>query len=463
MISLRFDQLAALAGGTLNNTSGAERNFSGVSIDTRTLEPGQLFIAIKGDRNDGHDFIPVAVDRGAAGVLAENSFNGLHRVRGDVPVVSVECTHRTMMKLATAYRERTRAKIAAITGSNGKTTTKEFAYSLLCALVSDAYRSPGNFNNLFGLPLALFGMSIKTKAAVMELGISTKGEMTKLGQMVQPDVITITNVGPSHLQSLGTVEGVARAKLELVNVCPPEVPLIINADDPVLMKVAPEYREDFVTFAIDAPAWFRPESIEPQEGGTTVIIEGHRFILPIPGRHQVYNLLAAYATIKTLGYTFDNIDTAGIELTTAPMRGQTVTRGDVRIVADCYNANPDSVRAGLAAFFATPANGRKVVILGDMLELGSDSKVLHRKLGVELAEYEFDLAIFVGQQSQHSMRGALDSGTDVSRLRYIDSAAECAAQIGQMIQAGDLVYVKASRGVGLETVVEAIGSGEEND
>jgi len=460
---LQFDKLAAITGGTIYNTDVAQRSFTGVAGDSRNVGPGQLFVAIRGERNDGHDYIDDAIAAGASGLVVEYDWPGLTHVRGDVAVIAVPNSHEAMLSLAAAYRDRLTGPIVAITGSNGKTTTKELTFHLLNAVTSPVYRSPGNLNNLFGVPLALFGVPQNAAAVVLELGISTEQEMPRLARIVRPDLVAITNVGPSHLEFLSSVESVAQAKLELVRSAAESVPVIINGDDDILVEQTRATGRSFKTFALDREADFSVDSIEPLGlDGTAVTIDGRRFALPLIGRHQVANLLAAYAIVRTLGFSFDNIDTESIALSTAPMRGQIVVHRGVTFLSDCYNANPDSVTAGLQSFFSLSATGRRTVILGDMLELGAKSERYHRQIGRQLAEHEFDLAVFVGPMSHATYEELLSAGRDASHCLHFKDAASCAERVNEFLAESDFVYIKASRGVGLEVVIDRYAGKGEN-
>jgi len=462
LIKLRFVELAARTGGTLYNTYNSNRAFTGVSIDSRSVTDGMLFVAIRGERVDGHDYIDQAIDRGASGIVGEFAWPGLESIRGNFPVVGVADSHEAMISLAEQYRDSLIARFVGITGSNGKTTTKELAFSMIKVAEPHAFRSPGNLNNLFGVPLTLFQIPRETKVAIMELGISTPGEMDRLADMVHPDIIVMTNVGPSHLQFLSSVEEVARAKLELVRRADASVPVILNADDPVLMSEAKKIRSDYITFALDNEADYTVDDIAiTDNGATAVTIDGRRFLLPLIGRHQVSNLLAAYAAFATLGYSFEGVDTEAIRFDTPPMRGQRVTKHDMTFIADCYNANPESVRAGLAAFFEMTVPGRRVVILGDMLELGEKSRDYHREAGERLAQYDFDLAITVGPLSQEIISGAIAQGNPKNIFHHFDNSHDAADAVRALLHEGDFVYLKGSRGIELENVLNVFDDSEE--
>jgi UDP-N-acetylmuramoyl-tripeptide--D-alanyl-D-alanine ligase len=464
LISLRFEQLAAMTDGKLLGDAHASRTFSGVSIDTRTIEESQLFIAIRGNRHDGHDHIGQAIERNAAGLIVERTYRSIDELVERIPVVAVDDSHQAMIRLAGEYRRTLDTKFIGITGSNGKTTTKEFAYHILRALTTDIHRSPGNLNNLFGVPLALFGMPKDVSLSIFELGISTPDEMPILAAIIRPAVIVITNVGPSHLEFLDSVESVARAKLHLVREADPTVPVIINADDPVLVRETKRVRDNAVTFGIDNEATFMPEDVTVGDEGTTrVRIDGSTFHVSLPGRHQVYNFLAAYAVARVLGFSFENVATERIALDTAPMRGQLTHYRGITIMADCYNANPESVKAGLQSFFSMSIGTRRLLILGDMLELGRDAEKYHRDVGGLLTEYKFDLAAFVGPLSRHTQEVVVRTGCSKDRCRHFDTAEDCAAELGKLVHDGDFVYIKGSRGIGLEAVLEALGSEGETD
>ena len=444
-----------MAGGKLLRADLGSRVFTGVSTDSRDIRPGQLFIGLRGERFDGHDYIEKAIEQGAAGIMLELQYSESGRVAERVPVVGVADTHKAMLQLATRYLDSLDLTRIGITASNGKTTTKEFTYALLSAVENNVYRSPGNFNNLIGIPLALFAMPQFTRVAVLELGISIPGEMGKLAEVVRPNLIAILNVGPTHLEFLGSVEAVAREKLELVRHSSTDTPLIINADDPLLVSETSAIRKDFVTFGIDSDeATFRPESITTNDNGDTLVtIEGHCFTIPMFGRYQVYNLLAAYAITRTLGYSFDNVDTSAIALATAPMRGERIVERGVTFVVDCYNANPGSVREGLESFVKLNNGQRRIIVLGDMLELGDESEDFHRAVGKQLASCTFDLALGVGPLSVHIVNDAIKAGASKEKIRHCNSTEEATTQLSEYLKQGDLVYLKGSRGIGLEKVI----------
>jgi len=461
LINLSYDRLAAICNGQLNDQKFNKSFFNGVSIDSRKTEKDQLFIAINGDQNDGHDFIDKAIEAGASGVMVE-SLPSSFSLRENVAVVKVENSHKAMLQLAGEFRKTLKSKFIAITGSNGKTTTKELTAQLISKVEDKTFRSPGNFNNLYGVPLSLFQMNLDTEVAVLELGISTADEMPKLAKLVNPDLIIITNVGASHLEFLKTVEEVAQAKLEIVRSSSPDVILLINSDDKLLLSETKKIRTNFKTFALDNDADFKADNIEiTDKGMTKVTIDGLKFNLPLLGRHQVFNLLAAYAGFILLGYNFKNIDTETISLTSAPMRGQVININEITFYMDCYNANPASMRAGLKAFLEIPRNNRKIIVLGDMLELGDESEKFHREIGQFLTKHKFDCLITVGPMS-HFISNEFDYSDPKREIYYFETTREATKTFLNILQPNDFVYLKASRGIELEHLYQTFISEEEN-
>ena len=449
-----------MTAGHLTNPAHAERVFAGVTTDSRKVARGELFFAIRGERHDGHEFLSEVMARGASGAVAAMGSVERWHLRSDFAVVEVADPHEAMIRLASRYLDTIPAKRVGITGSNGKTTTKEYTYRLLSAVQPHVFRSPGNFNNLFGIPLAIFGMPRETEVAVLEMGISTPGEMAKLSAVVRPHLAAVTNVSATHLMELGSVEAVAEEKLSMMRHAAPDAPLVVNADNEALMRAAQTLGRDLITFATDQKAHFTPKDIIAGPQGVTVTIDQDKFRLALFGRYQVYNLLAAYAIARTLGYEFKDVDTEALDLSTSEMRGQTVVARGITFIADCYNANPESVKAGLMSFADVKGGRRRIIVLGDMLELGAEEAVYHRAMGTALAATPFDFAALVGPLSTHAYERAIETGASPERLVHFDDATECADYLKTFLRDGDLVYLKASRGIGLEAVLKRFTEGK---
>lgn len=458
MISLRFQELANDIGGKLLNHELADRPFRGVSIDSRSIQPEQLFVAIRGRNTDGHGYIDQAISEGAAGLLIENSFADSGQLPQNVAAVAVPDSHLALLKLASTYLDRVNPRRVGITGSNGKTTTKEYAYQLIAAAEEAVYRSPGNLNNLYGLPLSLLGMPQKTKIALFELGISEPGEMKQLAGLLRPEVAVVTNVGATHLEFLGTVEGVAEEKLSIIDPVLESATLIVNADDELLLKKAKARTDRVVTFGLTHSADITPDKIEQKDDHVAITIDGATFRLNVFGEYQFQNLLAAFAVAKTLGIKIDADKARTIQLATTSMRGEKITVGSVTFISDCYNANPESVKAGLLSFQHFSSDGRKIVVLGDMLELGAEDVRYHREAFEQAVASGFDLTLFVGKSF---CAVAEQSNSDDSLAMTFHDAKTAADALLAKLQPNDLVYLKGSRGIGLELIIEQVRQREE--
>lgn len=454
-----FRTLAAQINGKLLNDRFGEVSFRGVSIDTRTLRAQQLFFAIKGENTDGHKYIADALTKNSAGLVVASDFAGLGDIGSQVPVVLVENTHEAMMHLASVYRKKLPAGIVAVTGSNGKTTTKEFIFAMIKYKEKETYGSPGNLNNLYGLPLAIFAMPSGSRYGVFELGISVPGEMTRLASIVQPDLAVITNVGPTHLETLGSVEGVAKAKLELADSMESDRPVIINADDTVLTKAAMVRKHRFVTYGVNNKADFTAVRAGVSDDGFPVAkIDGVEINIKIFGQYQIYNLLAGYAVCKTLGLDIKPDELNNVDYRFASYRGEIENIEGLTIIADCYNANPASMTSGLKSFREYIGNistgrHRSVAVIGDMLELGEKSVEYHQSIGRLLVDLNFDYVLAVGPLSKSMYDTALAMGLNKKKIRYCENTDDAGEALINDILRGDIVYLKASRGIALEKLI----------
>ncbi len=446
---MQVSQLERITEGVLFNCSDKETLFTGVTLDSRAVEGGELFVAVKGDNHDGHNFIKQAIDKNVSVIVAEKSFCDWNQNYTKVPIIAVENSHETLLKIAEYYRNTLSATFIGLTGSNGKTTTKEFAFSLFNTVEEKSFRSPGNFNNLFGVPLSIFEIPFNTKIAIMEMGISTQSEMPKLTRLIKPEIILITNVGPSHLEYLSSVEEVALAKLEIVKNSSGDIPLLINGDDKILVEQTQKIRKDYFTFGFNENNNLTPANIEHKnDGTTTVTIDNIKFNLPFAGNYQIMNLLAAYGVFITAGYTITQEQADELRFSSAPMRGQLEEYAGVKFMVDCYNANPESVKAGLEAFSQIKTKRRQVLILGDMLELGIDSEKYHREIGRLINQYNFDLIILIG----YEVKNIPDEIINIETIHFKD-ASVASKEIKNLLTINDYVYIKGSRSIGLELIL----------
>lgn len=461
MARLNREEIVAATGGQDRGGSGGE-SFAGYSIDSRTIEPGDLFVAIVGPNHDGHEFVPDAVRKGAAAVLISRPIAAA--VPEAVPVFEVADTLRAMQALATHVRSRDRLTVVGITGSAGKTTTKEMAFEIVAGS-GPAYRSPGNLNNLFGLPLALLRMPDGTRTAVLEMGMSTPGELLRLGRIARLDVACLTNVMPVHLEFFDSVEAIAAAKAEIFAELDPGATAVWNRDDDRAEAAARRFRGRSVTFGLEAEADWTAGAIRDRGlDGLEFDLCGPSDPVPVhlraPGRHNLRNALAAAAIADACGVGTETIR-AGLErFRPLAGRGTWMSLPDgVRVIDDCYNSNPGAMDQVLAWFSGLETAGRRIVASGDMLELGRrDEDEAHRRLGERIAATGTDLFIGVGPLHAAAVEAARGAGLEASR--HFATSDQAAAFLAAEVGAGDLLLVKGSRGMRMEKVIEALESRE---
>ena len=453
MIRMDMRAVAEITGGHLMQ-NGASVEFQGVSTDSRTVQPGDLFIPLRGDKFDGHDYLTQAIQRGAAACLSEEMLGGLR-----VPVVKVADTLKALGDLAAAVRRQFSGPVVGITGTSGKTTCKEMLAAILVHL-GPGLKSAGNFNNLIGVPLTLFELRPEHCWAVVEMGMSTRGEIARLAEIAAPNVGLITNVGAGHLENFEGISGVARAKGELFISLPAEGIALINADDPEvrMLPVANGVRK--VLFGASSDAAIRASGIRAH-GGTVsfdLTVDGavKRVTLPLPGRHNVGNALGAAAAAAVLGVGLEEI-AAGLEaFKPCPGRMELLELpGDIVVLEDSYNANPLSVHAALDALHDLGSPGRRIAVLADMLELGPTSPELHHQIGALAAE-RADWLFTYGALATEIARGAREAGLPKNQIFVANSHEELAARLLEMLQAGDRVLIKGSRGMRMEKVTAAL-------
>ena len=436
---------------------------AGVSIDSRTIRPGELFIAIHGPRHDGHDHVPAAMDRGAiAAVVADAQ---LCRYPGEVGerCISVGDTFEALKQLAHAVREAWGRKIAGVTGSVGKTTTKEILAALLGARLR-VLKSEGNLNNEYGLPLTLFRLEETHEAAVLEMGMSRPGELKRLAAIARPDVGVVTRVSPAHLEFFASVDEIALAKRELIEgLNGRESVAVLNADDPRVLAFGRFAPGRVLTYGIEAPAFFSAAEIEDRGAlGSSfdyVSPEGRvRLELPVPGRHAISNALAALAAASVWNIGAAEAQSVFRTLRAPAMRGELLrfTNG-AALINDCYNSSPAALHAMIDLLAATPNYQRRILAAGEMRELGATAAEFHRRAGSFAARTgKIDWVIGVAGDAAKIVEGAIAAGFPRERTKFFSSSEEAAKFLEQFIVPGDLLLVKGSRGVKMERIVEAL-------
>ncbi len=425
----------------------------GVSTDSRALLPGELFFALPGRRVDGHDFAAEALRKGAAAVVVSRDVAIPHRLRERL--ILVPDTLRALGDSAREYRRTWGGMVIAVTGSNGKTTTREMTHHILSAEIP-CRQSPRSFNTDVGVPLTLFLLDPRDKAGIVEMGANAPGEIAALAAIAEPNVGMITNIAETHLEGLGSVEGVARAKGELLRALGRSGVAFLNADDDWFDRLVAGYDGRVISFGLSPRAMFRGRELRPDRQGYAFTVAGQvRVRLRVPGRHNVFNALAALALAHHLGLDLAAAAERLGEFRLPEMRYQVEHVNGITVVSDCYNANPGSMRAALQTFRETSAAGRRLAILGDMLELGQESERLHRSLGTEVARSGVDALWAVGRYAEHVIEAAKRSGLRAPVFQA-DDVASAAPQVLDFLKPGDTVLVKGSRGMHMEKLLEGL-------
>ena len=426
----------------------------GYSIDSRTLAAGELFFAVRGERLDGHDFVQSALERGAiAAVVARGQEHRFPSSFHDKLLV-VHDTLTALQSLAAAVRRMWGKPLIAVTGSAGKTTTKE-AIAHLLASKFRVFKSRGNLNNHFGLPLQLLNLESEHDIAVIELGMSHAGEISALAKIAHPEIGVVTLVAPVHLEFFSSVAEVARAKYELIASLPAGGVAALNADDPYVSQFGRDFHGKVVTFGIDHPADVRAEEVHSLgEAGSrfTLAANGARCSaqLALLGRHNICNALAAVAVALDRGIPLAAAAQTLATLHAVENRGQIIQIAGATVINDCYNSNPKALGAMVDALAEIPAR-RRIVVAGEMLELGPTGAELHYQCGQHMGQKKIDLMVGVRGLAEHMVRGAQAAG---AHAEFVSTAEEAGSWLAREVRPGDAVLLKASRGVKLERALE---------
>jgi len=439
-----------------------DRFFIGISTDSRSVTEGQLFWALKGETFDGHVFVKEAIQKGAVAVVVNSDRTADLPAKTQASVIGVPDTLKALGDLARWWRRRFDARLAAITGSGGKTTTKEMTHAIL-SLEGLTLKNEGNFNNLIGLPLSLFLLDESHRYAVLEMGMNRPGEIGRLTEIADPDVGLITNVGRAHLEGVGSIEGVAKAKVELLDKMAPRALAILNGDDRMLMQAAAAFRKKPVTFGQGLMNTVRADRIRNRgRRGFSFDIhwKGKSFSvrLKVPGFHNVHNALAASAIALSLDVSRERIQEGLAQFEGVEGRFKVIPLANGSLlIDDTYNSNPSSLRLSLDSLRALAPKDRKVIVgLGEMLELGKETEAGHVEAGEMVAEAGADWLVALGDHAPEMIRGALAKGFPKERTIRVKDHEEMGARILKVMKPGDLVFLKASRRTGLDRVADRL-------
>ncbi len=455
MVNLRLSETAEKMGGKILQGSPS-LSFHKFNIDSRLTEPGELFFALISERN-GHDFVPAAVKKGASGAVISHKITIPDK---DIALIQVKDTLEALHKLAGQVLSEHPVKVIGITGSIGKTTTKEFTWRLLSRNLY-VLKSEGNFNNQLGVPLSLLKLTDKHEVAVMEMAMSAPGEIKTLTRIAPPDIAVITNIKPVHLQFFNSIEEIALAKKEILDGAKNDGIAVLNGDDPLVKKIAEDWKGKKILFGLSAECEVRAQNIQKVgwEGMSFELRYGNReekISLPFLYESHLYNFLAAAAAVKALSIPFEDILPQIITLKLFSHRGTLVCLAkNIRLIDDSYNSNPAALEAALKALASLPSK-RKIAVLGDMLELGEKEVEYHIQAGKQVAESGWDILVTVGILSQHMADGALSSGMRADQIFSFKNSEEAAEEILTLLQEGDLILVKGSRKIEIEKIVERL-------
>lgn len=465
MLRLSVETLVELTGGEL--ISGTpETIINGLAIDSREVEPGSAFVAFAGERTDGHRFVPDALDRGARVVVVTRDADEVREAvaahgRGETALVAVDDAYAAIEALAAWHRDRLTCPVIGITGSTGKTTTKDFVRSVLGTTMRVVATS-GNRNNELGVPLTVMDAGADTEALVVEMAMRGAGQIAHLCDVARPTAGLVTNVGVSHMEVLGSQEAIASAKGELVQAIPADGQVFVNGDDAWSATLVATASAEVITYGLGSDADITACDVVVTPAGmpsfTLAMPEGAAGVtLAVPGKHNVYNALAAAAVGRYLGVPLTGI-VRGLEgATFSRWRMETfVSASGVTVINDAYNANPTSMRAAIGALQDLPTRGRRIAVLGDMAELGTLTELAHFELGEEVARSAVDVLVSVGELGRRISDGAKAAGMPEDVVRPCANADEASEVIDDVVEPGDTVLVKASRVMGLETVVEGM-------
>lgn len=453
MKNMTLKEISVACGGIYyGDEESYYKEVSSVTIDSRKIEKDCLFIAIRGARVDGHMFIPQSIRDGALCAVSEKRIEN-----APYPYIMVNSCVQALKDIAEHYRRSLRLKVVGISGSVGKTSTKEMIASVL-AQKYKVLKTEGNFNNEIGLPLTIFNIREEHQVAVLEMGISDFGEMERLAKMARPDICVITNIGCAHLEQLKSREGILKAKTEMFLYMNPAGSIVLNGDDDMLSTVTPANRIDPIFFGLDPGCRYYAKSIENLGlKGTTAVFctPDSEFAahISIPGSHMVYNALAAIAVGRILEMNDEEIK-RGIEaLVPLAGRNHLIETKYLTLIDDCYNANPASMKASLDVL--SQAEGRTAAILGDMFELGPREHEMHYEVGQYAATVGVHLLICIGDLSEEIARGAASKETNIEIYHY-DTKADFLKNMDTIIKEQDTILIKASHGMEFPEIVEAL-------
>ncbi len=430
--------------------------FTGISTDSRQLQKGDLFVALCGDQFNGHTFISQAIEKGAAGLLLSQDDDYKNEICEDTAVLKVKDTLKALQDIGAYYRLQFDIPVIGVTGSNGKTTTKDMIAAIL-AQRYPVHKTSGNFNNEIGVPLTLLGIERYHCGAIVEMGMRGLGQIMRLCEIAHPTMGVVTNVGVTHIGELGSQKNIAAAKGELIEALDANGVAVLNGDDPFVRELASHNLGKVLFFGFSSEVDIQANTIcslsdESCEFLLRINEEEMNVVLPVPGKHNVYNALAAAGVASALGFSLGEIKDGLKNLKLTGMRCEFIDFPQFRVINDAYNASPTSMEAALKMLCGVSAK-RRIAVLGDMLELGNQSDVLHTQVGIQAGKCDIDCLICIGQEARNIGEGACQWGM-MENIYYCATNQEAGELLLTLVQPGDMVLLKASRGMKLEEIID---------
>jgi UDP-N-acetylmuramoyl-tripeptide--D-alanyl-D-alanine ligase len=434
----------------------SEARITGWSVDSRTVQPGDLFFALPGPNHDGNAYLDEALRKGAVAAIAHSEHHGSPaRKRGDMAaseVLTVPDSLAALQDLATWARDKWGGQVVGVTGSAGKTTTKDVIASML-ALNMPVAKNIGNLNNHVGLPLSILRLPSDARVAVLELAMNHAGEIRRLSEIARPNIGVVTNVGHAHIEAFDSIEGIAAAKRELIEALPSGGVAVLNFDDPLVLPFSGVHPGRTITFGFNAGADVRATNFEDTSDGISFSVDGVRFSSPLHGRHSVSNFLAGIAVAGLFGIRPSELTEVVRGIPPGPMRGERILHNGILILNDCYNSNPDAARAMLDVLRDTQAK-RRIAVLGEMLELGRWSGALHRGVGTYVAAQGIDVLVGIRGAASNLVDAAKEAGQAANAAFFFDDPADAGIELRKIARAGDVILFKGSRGTHVEKALE---------
>ncbi|HEY6391076.1 MAG TPA: UDP-N-acetylmuramoyl-tripeptide--D-alanyl-D-alanine ligase [Bryobacteraceae bacterium] len=416
----------------------------GASVDSRTVQAGDLFIALQGPNHDGNAYVDTAFTNGAVAAIANRPSDG--------PVLVVQDTLAALQQLAGWARDQWGGDVIGVTGSAGKTSTKDVIAAML-AVAMPVGKTFGNFNNHVGVPLSILRLRGDARVAVLEIGMNHAGEIRDLARIAKPRIGVVTNVGHAHMEAFDSIHAVAAAKRELIEALPPDGIAVLNADDPLVAGFRDSHRGRVITFGLSEGADVRAENVEASIDGVRFSVGGTQFESPLLGRHSISNLLAGIAVARIFDIRPEQLTGIVLDFLPGSMRGERLRHKGILILNDCYNSNPDAARVMIGLLRDTPAK-RRIAVLGEMLELGRWSESLHHDVGAYVAKAGIDVLVGIRGAASHLVDGAREAGQAVDAAFFFQDANEAGGQLRRIAREGDVILFKGSRGTHVERALE---------